>query len=82
MDKSFAEDKNLDVGSRFNLLTESGEQTPLEVKGIYEAPPFYPLLGNVSILQSRFDQLYDLPKNQFTFVNVKGEPDEQIENGA
>jgi putative ABC transport system permease protein len=79
IDKSFAEDKNLTVGSRFNLLTETGDQTPLEVKGIYEAPPFYPLLGNVSILQSRFDQLYDLPKNQFTFVNVRGEPDEQNE---
>jgi len=81
VDKSFAEDKSLEVGSRFNLLTESGEQTPLEVKGIYKAPPFYPLLGNVSVLQSRFDQLYDRPKNQFTFVNVKGKPDERIEKG-
>ena len=79
VDKKFAESKNLEIGSRFNLLTSNGKNTLLEVKGIYEAPPFYPLLGNVSILQSRFDQLYERPQNQFTFVDVKGPPTEGAE---
>jgi ABC-type antimicrobial peptide transport system permease subunit len=79
VDKKFAEDENLELGSRFTLLTSNGKNTLLEVKGIYEAPPFYPLLGNVSILQSRFDQLYERPQNQFTFVDVKGPPDEAAE---
>src|SRR5439155_22834521 len=42
------------------------------VKGIYKAPPFSPLLGGISITQSRFDQLYEQPRNLYTFVNVKG----------
>jgi putative ABC transport system permease protein len=79
VDKKFAESENLDLGSRFNLLTTTGEETLLEVTGIYEAPPFYPLLGNVSIQQARFDELYDLPKNQFTFVNVNGDPSDAAE---
>ncbi|MGH2921353.1 MAG: FtsX-like permease family protein, partial [Gaiellaceae bacterium] len=79
IDKEFAESQNLSVGSRFQLLTENGKDTPLEVTAIYEAPPFYPLLGNVSIAQSYFDELYERPKNQFTFVNVKGEPNAAAE---
>ena len=49
IDKSFAEDKNLKVGDQFPLLTPDGETTQLVVKGIYEPPPFFPLLGSVSI---------------------------------
>jgi putative ABC transport system permease protein len=52
----------------------SGDRRTLVVRGIYEAPPFYPLLGNVSIAASSFDSLYERPRNQFTFVNVAGEP--------
>jgi putative ABC transport system permease protein len=79
VDKNFAEDKNLELGSRFTLLTPSGKDTPLEVKGIYKAPPFYPLLGAVSISKSRFDELYDKPKDLYTFVDVKGGSSEATE---
>ena len=72
VDKTFADKEHLKVGSRFTLLTPKGDTTPLEVKGIYKAPPFYPLLGEVSISLPFFDKLYERPQNLYTFLNVKG----------
>jgi ABC-type antimicrobial peptide transport system permease subunit len=43
---------------------------------MYEPPPFYPLLGSLSIPIEAFDALVDRPRNQYTFVNVPGEPTE------
>jgi putative ABC transport system permease protein len=74
IDKSFAENKNLKVGDQFPLLTPDGDTTQLVVKGIYEPPPFFPLLGSVSITQSLFDSIYERPQNSFVFVDVNGEP--------
>ena len=69
-----ADKKDLAVGDTFPLLTPNGKQTELVVKGIYSPPPFFPLLGNVSIPQSLFDSIIDRPRNSFVFVNVPGEP--------
>jgi len=80
VEKQFADDSHLKVGDRFNVVTSSNSSTMLEVKGVYEAPPFQPLLGNVSISQRRFDELYEQPRNLYTFVNVKGAPDKAAEN--
>jgi putative ABC transport system permease protein len=74
VDKDFAEDHHLEIGDRFRLLSASGRGTTLEVKATYNPPPFYQLLGSVSILKSAFDELYDRPRNQFTFINVPGDP--------
>jgi putative ABC transport system permease protein len=74
VDKDFAEDHGLEIGDRFRLLSGSGRGTTLEVRATYNPPPFYQLLGSVSILKSTFDELYDRPRNQFTFINVPGEP--------
>jgi putative ABC transport system permease protein len=74
VDKDFAEDHGLDIGDRFRLLSGSGRATNLEVRATYNPPPFYQLLGSVSILKTKFDELYDRPRNQFTFINVPGEP--------
>ena len=53
--------------------TREGQgDVPLEVKGIYKAPPFYPLLGEVSISLPFFDKLYERPQNLYTFLDVKG----------
>jgi putative ABC transport system permease protein len=72
--KDFADQKDLKVGSKFPLLTPNGDTTQLVVKGIYEPPPFFPILGEVSITQSLFDSLYERPQNSFVFVNVNGDP--------
>jgi putative ABC transport system permease protein len=79
VDKAFADKKNLSVGSRFNLLTTKDETVPVEVKGVYKAPPFYPLLGEVSISLPFFDKLYERPQNLYTFVDVKGGPSDSTQ---
>ena len=70
----FAEENDLRVGSRVPLLTPDNTRAVLEVKGVYEPPPFYPILGAVSITKETFDSLYERPRNQFVFVNVAGTP--------
>jgi putative ABC transport system permease protein len=74
VDKDFAADRSLEIGDPFQLLSASGKTVNLEVRATYNPPPFYQLLGSVSILKSTFDDLYDRPRNQFTFINVSGEP--------
>ena len=69
-----ADKKDLAVGDTFVLLTPNGKKTELVVKGIYSPPPFFPMLGNVSIPQTLFDSIIDRPRNSFVFVNVPGEP--------
>ena len=81
VDKAFADKKNLSVGSRFDLLTSNGKTVPLEVKGVYKAPPFYPLLGEVSIALPFFDGLYERPQNLYTFVDVQGGPSASAQTG-
>jgi putative ABC transport system permease protein len=72
--KDFADDKELGVGDAFPLRTAGGERMQLVVRGIYKPPPFYPLLGSVSIPTKTFDSLYERLRNQYTFVNVPGGP--------
>jgi putative ABC transport system permease protein len=74
IDKTFADDKNLTLGDKFTLLTPNGDKAELVVKGVYEPPPFFPILGTVSITQSLFDSLYERPENSFVFVDVAGDP--------
>jgi len=75
--KDFAESNDLTVGSPLQVESPSGEEALLEVKAIYEPPPFYPILGAVSISIDTFDSLYERPRNQFVFANVAGEPSEE-----
>ncbi|MDQ4082307.1 MAG: ABC transporter permease [Actinomycetota bacterium] len=74
--ENFAEDKNLAVGDSFPLLAPGGKRTTLQVKGIYEPPPFYPLLGAVTVSKATFDSVFESKQNRFTFVNVPGAPNE------
>ena len=73
LDDDFASEKDLAVGDTFTVLSVDNKRAEFEVKGIYEPPPFYPLLGSVSITESAFDSLYEHPRNLFTFVDVEGE---------
>jgi putative ABC transport system permease protein len=69
VDEDFAEDKNLTPGEVFAVAAPSGKRIIARVVGIYKPPPFYPILGTVSIPKATFDELYERPRNQFTFVN-------------
>jgi putative ABC transport system permease protein len=74
VDAKFAEDNDIAVGDTISILTPSGATLERQVVGLYEPPPFYPLLGGVSITTQTFDSYFERPRNQFTFVNVPGEP--------
>ncbi|HXV56869.1 MAG TPA: FtsX-like permease family protein, partial [Gaiellaceae bacterium] len=74
VDANFAEDNDLAVGDTISVLTPSGETLEQQVRALYEPPPFYPLLGGVSVTTETFDSVYERPRNQFTFVNVAGGP--------
>jgi putative ABC transport system permease protein len=74
VDAKFAEDHDIAVGDTISVLTPSGETLEQQVVGLYEPPPFYPLLGGVSVTTETFDSAYDRPRNQFTFVNTTGGP--------
>jgi putative ABC transport system permease protein len=76
VDDDFADDENLAVGDRFALLAPNGKRLQLVVKAFYEPPPFYPLLGHVSIPISTYDATFERPRNQFSFANVPGTPDD------
>ncbi len=72
--KDFADDHNLKIGDPISVLSTSNKTAFLDVKGIYKPPPFFPLLGSVSISKETFDSLYERPRNSFVFANVDGDP--------
>ncbi|MER3410020.1 MAG: ABC transporter permease [Thermoleophilia bacterium] len=71
VERAFAKDKGLRIGSRLTLLAPTGRRISLRVAGVYKPPPFYPLLGYVSIPVQTFDALFDRPRNQYTFISGK-----------
>jgi putative ABC transport system permease protein len=73
VDKKFADQRHLKVGDSFPIVVAGGKETTAVVKGIYRAPPFFPILGAASVAVPAFDRLYERPRNEYTFVNVKGD---------
>jgi putative ABC transport system permease protein len=72
---NFAEDNGLAVGDTVTVRSTDDEAKDFVVRGIYEASPFYPLLGTASISRAAFDELYDRPRNRFTLLNLPGDPE-------
>ena len=68
--KSFADDRDLALGSRFPVETASGQTIDLVVRGIYDPSDLAALLGKVTISQQAFDAAFPRPRNVFTFVDV------------
>ena len=73
VDRDFADDRDLKPGDRLTLLSGSGRRAELQIKATYDPPPFFQLLGSVSIPKAEFDKLYDRARNQYTFINVAGD---------
>jgi len=74
--EDFADDKKLAIGDTITVQAPGGNENEFVVRGIYDPPPFYPLLGAVSIPTTAFDQLFEQDRNRFTFVDVEGGPSE------
>ena len=84
IEQAFANDHKLSVGESFSVLTPAGKTADLTVKGIYEAPPFFKMLGEVTMPVKTFDSVFESPKNLYTFVNTEGgatpEAEQQLQN--
>jgi putative ABC transport system permease protein len=76
---TFAKSKNLRLGSRIQTVTPDGKKLELQVRGIYKAPALGSVLGAVTIATSAFDATFARPRDQNTFVNVRGRPAESTE---
>jgi putative ABC transport system permease protein len=72
VEKSFADDEQLEVGSPLVIETPNGTSLTSEVRGIYEAPPFWEMLGNATISKDAFDEEFENPRNLYTFISVPG----------
>jgi putative ABC transport system permease protein len=74
---NYAEDHGLEVGDTIELRSTADRSARLRVVGTFEPAPFYPLLGSVNVSSELFDSLYDRPRNQFTWANVAGDPNDE-----
>ncbi len=72
VDKGFAENHALTLGSMVVLLTPAGEDVPVAVRGIFEAPAGGSPFGPVTISSATFDRYYENPKNVYSFVTMNG----------
>ena len=72
--EDFADDRKLSIGDSFTVQAPGGKTQEFVVRALYKPPPFYPLLGSVSVPKSSFDKLFEQKLNRFTFVNVDGPP--------
>jgi putative ABC transport system permease protein len=68
----FADDHDLQVGSKFAIQTPQGKKAPLVVRAIYRPPAeqLDALLGEVTLAQRAFDTHFPRPKDMFVFVDT------------
>jgi putative ABC transport system permease protein len=72
VDKNFAKDHSLSVGSQIPLLTPAGSRPTFTVKGIFDPPTGGSPFGVVTISSARFDQLFSQPEDLFVFITMRG----------
>jgi putative ABC transport system permease protein len=72
VEKSFADDKQLKLDDLLVIETPNGTSLNARVKGIYDAPAFWQMLGNVTISQATFDEQFQDPRNLYTFITMPG----------
>jgi putative ABC transport system permease protein len=74
---NYAEDHEISVGDVLTLRSTADRSADVTVVGTFEPPPFYPLIESVNVSSELFDELYDRPRNRWTWANVPGEPSEE-----
>jgi putative ABC transport system permease protein len=72
VDKTFAKDNDLHVGSPMRAVVPSGASRTFVVHGIFDPPPGGSPFGPVTISSKTFDSLYQQPQDLFIFVNTVG----------
>ena len=74
---NYAEDHDISVGDVLMLRSTADRSAEVTVVGTFEPPPFYPLIESVNVSTELFDELYDRPRNRWTWANVPGDPSEE-----
>jgi putative ABC transport system permease protein len=72
VDSEFAKDNDLAIGDDLEVEAPGGKKAAFVVRGLYKAPPFYPLLGTASVPIGAFDDLFEQKHNRFTFLKMNG----------
>jgi putative ABC transport system permease protein len=68
----YAEDHDLAIGSPVTILTPSGEEVGLQIEGIFNPPAGGSPFGSVTFSSELFDDLYESPRNLYSFVKMEG----------
>ncbi|HEX9416065.1 MAG TPA: ABC transporter permease [Gaiellaceae bacterium] len=72
VDKSYAKDHGLSLGSPLALETPTGRILHLRLKGIFTPPQGGSPFGTVTISTGTFDANYANPENQLTLIRIVG----------
>jgi putative ABC transport system permease protein len=72
VDKDFAKEHHLALGSRMRLLVPTGRRPVFRLQGIFDPPSGGSPFGAITISSSAFDRLYTKPQNQFVFLTIGG----------
>jgi putative ABC transport system permease protein len=74
--KTYAKDRHLKVGSRFTILSPTGQTKSLVVRGVQKPPEFDPLgLGSIQIAQPAYDKLFTNHRVRYVFADAAGSKD-------
>jgi ABC-type antimicrobial peptide transport system permease subunit len=72
VDKGFADDHGLKVGSSFRETFPNGKSAPFRVLGIFKPPTGGSPFGPVTISAKTWDRFNDQPQNLYSFVIMNG----------
>ena len=72
VDKDYAKDHHLKIGSPIAVKTPTGEVLRLRLKGIFDPPKGGSPFGDVTMSAATFDAHYAKPQNLMTLINIKG----------
>jgi putative ABC transport system permease protein len=70
--KSYAKDHDLTIGSAVDLKTPSGGTLHVKLEGIFDPPKGGSPFGEITIAAQRFDRAYANPQNLFAFIKTRG----------
>jgi putative ABC transport system permease protein len=73
LQRDFADEHDLGVGSAFSFQTAQGRKVELTVRGIYAPPTFDPVLGPILVSRQTFDSVFQHPQDVLALVDVRAE---------
>jgi len=72
VDKDYAKDHHLQIGSPIPVTTPTGDVLRLRLKGIFDPPNGGSPFGDVTMSAATFDASYANPQNLMSFIKIKG----------